>query len=187
MVNVQHVTYGEPNLNNQMSNGIPPPTPAHTYTVRILHRNEPEDWYWHPQVMARVYRFCTEYEAQANPQELIRNLQQCFMMDDPGLIVLAFFRDEQLIGYMMCDRAVLYYKPIITVHQYALDHGIPAETRREAIRLVKEWARDPGPDGTREPAEFIQWLVRDKRLANMYKRFFDAKPHMLLMRTTVED
>jgi hypothetical protein len=159
----------------------------HTYSVRILSKECPEDWRWHPYVMVRVFKFCQQYEHQANPRELVRNLQQSFVMDDPGLIVLAFFRDKALIGYMMADRAVLYYKPIVTVHQYALDHGIPAETRHEAIRLVKEWAKERGPDGKREPAEFIQWLVRDKRLANMYKRFFNAVPHMLLMRTTVKD
>lgn len=163
------------------------PVNLHTYTVRILHFRRREDWHWHPYVMARVADFCQNYEQQADPIELVRSLQQSFTLDDPGLIVLGFFMDEHLIGHMLCDRAILYYRPIITVHQYALDHGIPAETRHEAIRLVKEWAKDPGPDGAREPAEFIQWLVRDKRLASMYKRFFKAKPHLLLMRTEVED
>lgn len=166
---------------------VPPPTPEHTYSVRILYRNNAEDWHWHPYVMGRVIRFCNEHEAQANPWELVQNLQQSFTMDDPGLIVLAFFMDDALIGHMLCDRAILYYRPIITVHQYMLDHGIPPEIRHECIRLVKEWGKERGPDGTREPAEFIQWLIRDKRLVPMYKRFFNAKAHLLLMRTPVED
>ena len=175
---------------DEWRNGTTPtehPRPIRTYDVHVLHRDRREDWHWHPYAMQRVHDFCVEHEPQANPYEVTKNLRQAFVMDDPALIVLAFFMDETLIGHMLCDRGTLYYNDIITVHQYALDRGVPAEIRNEATRLVKQWGKYRGPDGNRQPSTFIQWLVRDKRLVPIYKRFFKAKAHLLLMRTPIQD
>lgn len=159
----------------------------HQYAVRMLKKENPDDWAIVPHLLNRVRRFCEQYEAQASPDALITNIQQSFVMDDPGLVLLAFWRNDELIGHVLCDRAILYHNPIITVHQYWLDHGIPAETRRAAIEMIKEWGKETGPEGTRPPAQFVQWLVRDQKLATMYQRFFKAKPHLLLMRMPTED
>lgn len=162
-----------------------PATPA--YSVRVLHRDHLEDWQWHPHIMERIIRFCSAYEGQGDPEALVRNIQQSFVMDDPGLMVIAFFKDGHLIGHILCDRAVLYFKPIVAVHQYMLDRSIPDQIRNDAVQLIRDWAKDTGPEEKREPAQFIQWLVRDKKLARMYQRFFNAKPQFLLMRMSVEE
>ena len=155
-----------------------PQTPV--YDVYILNRNQPNDWYWHPRAMDRIARFCNEHEEQADVPALIQNLQQSFVLDDPGLIVVVFFRDLDLIGHMLCERALLYHRPIIMVHQYLLDHGIPAETRDKCIEIVKAWGKESG-------AEFIQWLVRSNKLATLYRRYFKAKAHSLIMRVQIEE
>lgn len=162
-----------------------------TYSVHMLHRDNPEDWYWHPYVMGRLIRFCNEHGEDADPSGLVRSVQQSFVMDDPGLMVIAFFRDGELIGHILCDRSILYFKPIVTVHQYLLDHGITPEIRRESVDIIRQWAKDTGPDGKREPAEKIQWLVRisqgNRSLVEVYQRMFKAKPDYLLMRLEVEN
>jgi len=163
------------------------PLGAHTYSVRILRRDHIDDWRWHPHVVARVVRFSEQYEPQANTSDLAVSIQQAFVLPDPALALMAFFRDEQLIGHMLIDRGTLYYRPIVRLHQYQIDHGVPPETRHESLRLLGEWARYAGPDGNREPARFIEALVQDKRLVPLYQRFFKAKPHLLLMRITVEE
>ena len=174
-------------LTNNNHHPRPDEAPHPTYSVRILHRDRSEDWHWHPYAMESVRTFCEQHEHQADPDTLIKNIQQAFVHDDPHMIVLAFFMGEELIGHMLCDRNVLYYRPIVTVHQYLLDHGVPPAIRHEHIRLVKEWARYCGPKNDREPAQFIQWLTNDKRVVKMHQRYSGAKPHMLLMRTPVEE
>lgn len=159
----------------------------HTYDVRMLQSVNTADWHWHPHVMLRLIRFLNEFEGQGDPQMLVRNLQQAFIMDDPGMMVIAFWMDGELIGHILCDRSILYYKPIITVHQYHLDHGIPPGIRHEAVQIIKDWARSTGPNNDREPADLIQWLVRDRRLVPLYQRFFGAKAHTLLMRMSAGD
>jgi hypothetical protein len=155
-----------------------PEAPAPTYEVRILHRDRAEDWHWHPYVVGRVIDFIRTYDRQGDPTALVRNIQQSFVMDDPGLILLAFFRDEALIGHILCDRSMLYHAPLVVVHQYALDHGIPPHIRHESVDLMKAWGRSFG-------ATYLQWLVRDKRLVPLYKRTFGAKAHLLLMRMDI--
>lgn len=164
-----------------------PPKPNPEYSLRMLNRSNMEDWRWHPHVMLRVMRFCEEYENQGDQGELVRNLQQSFTMDDPPLMVVAIFRNAELIGHILCERSLLYFKPIVTVHQYLLDHGISPEARRESVRLIRKWSKDTGPKNDREPADYIQWLVWDKKLSSMYQRMFKAKPHLLLMRLAVEE
>lgn len=97
---------------------------APSYAVRLLTREDPDDWRWLPAVCARLAAFCAQYEQQADAQALVRTVQQAFVMDDPGMVCLAFWRDDALIGHMLCDRAILYYRPIVTVHQYALDRSL---------------------------------------------------------------
>lgn len=172
------------------SNGIAQAEPLssqHDYDVHILHRDQPQDWMWHPQVMGRIARFCQEHEDQAEAYLLVRNIQQAFIMDDPVLMVIALLRDGLLVGHLLCDRSILYYKPIVTVHQYMLDCPIPNEVRERIVRIIRDWAKDPGPNGDRETGPYIQWLVRDKALAKMYQRFFKAEPQTLLMRLPVEE
>lgn len=155
------------------------PKQQHTYSVRILHKDRLVDWRWMPHALHSVVSFCQQYEHEADPAQLVQVLQQAFITDDPGMIILAFFKDNDFIGHMLADRSLLYFKPIVTVHQYLLTHGIPAATRHEAIRLVKDWGRQAG-------AESVQYLVRSKELATMYKRFFGATTHRLIMRTAIE-
>lgn len=173
---------------NPVENHTRPPDPVvHTYTVRLLRRDRAEDWHWHPHAVGRIIQFAAEHEPQANQTELALSVQQSFVLDDPAMAVIAFFMDDALIGHMLIDRGTLYYRPIVRVHQYQLDHGVPPETRHEELRLLREWAKYPGPNGQREPAEFIEFLVRDKRLVPLYKRVFDAWAEMLVMRLRVED
>ena len=168
-------------------NGVVETVNRHEYDVRMLQAVNIADWHWHPHVMQRLIRFMNEYERQGDPAALVRNVQQSFVLDDPGMMVIAFWLDGELIGHILCDRSILYYKPIVTVHQYQLDHGVPPTIRHAAVRIIKDWARYTGPNNDREPAEQIQWLVRDRRLVPLYQRFFGAKAHMLLMRMPVGD
>ena len=156
-------------------------------SVHILTREHPGDWHWHPYLMARIKHFCDEHEQQADAITLIHQVQQAFVMEDPGLMVIGVFVDGHLVGHVLCERVLLYFRPIVTVHQYMIDKPITNETRRDIIRLIREYAADTGPNDDREPAEFIQWLVRDKALVRVYQRYFKAEPHLLLMRMNVEE
>lgn len=169
------------------SNGVEPQVETPVYSVHMLHRDNPDDWRWHPHIMGRLIRFVDEFGEDADAAELVRNAQQSFTIDDPPMMVIGVFRDGDLIGHVLCDRLLMYFKPRVTVHQYMLDHGIPNETRRQIVAIIRQWAKDTGPREDREPAETIQWLVRDKKLVNVYQRMFKAKPHMLVMRLAVEE
>jgi len=159
--------------------------PASTYEVRLLTKHDPLDWAILPHALQSVRDFCAQYEPEADAGRLVQVIQQAFILDDPGMIVLAFFKDDTLIGHMLCDRTLHYFAPIVTVHQYLLTAAISRDCREQAIALVKAWGKQPW--GTPpQPCQSIQWLVRSKELAVMYRRYFQATTHRLIMRTTIE-
>lgn len=160
--------------------------PTHHYEAKMLHKGVRIDWSYVPMILDRIEWFAIDYESQSNPEAMADIYETAFTMADPPLMAIAIFRDESLIGHVLCERCTLYMKPNVVVHQYMLDHGIPHETRHEIVRIIREWAKYTGPDGQREPATHIEWLVRQKRLVHMYQRMFKAKPHLVVMRLEVD-
>ncbi len=138
-----------------------------------LRMSEFRAWALFPYAAKRCADFCAKYDSDADPAEMVKQVQQAFMY--PGQAsLLVLLRDGRTVGHLLVTMENWFGTKMATVIQYETDEPVPRAVQMGWLEWFEDWARERG-------AKFFQCLTRNEDLARVFQRY-GYKRERILMR-----
>lgn len=142
--------------------------------IIILDRGSQESWGMFPKFLDRVKFFCSKYDTDTDGSIICRLLEMHFVSDNPQFIMLAAVNGDRIIGHALSSIEVYYGKRVLVIIQLELDQKIVRDELDKGFEAILSWGRVQG-------AEDVRILTGTKSKARMFKRFYNFKPHRIVM------
>lgn len=115
--------------------------------VLRIQRDDPLAWAWFPFVLARIAKFCTMYDTETEPLEMVDLVRGLFSNGDPRLFLSICIADHQVIGHILAMPEPFgseHWKYML-IRQAEVDAGVDVRNEtKQAFNEVVEWTRKHG-------------------------------------------